>query len=166
MCANNPLITKMDNSLSALKNCEVLSLSTNAIDRITGLNGMSKLRILSLGRNNLKKIEKLDDVAETIEQLWISYNEISSLDGLSGCVNLTTLFCSRNSIKSFSELEKIACLTKLKDVLFLGNPMYENLTKAEARIEVLKRLPNVTKIDGELVKPDEREAASGNADDE
>ena len=68
---------------------------------------MGKLRILSLGRNNLKKIEKLDEVAETIEQLWISYNEISSLDGLLGCVNLTTLYCSRNSIKSFSELDKI-----------------------------------------------------------
>lgn len=151
----------MDNSLSALKNCEVLSLSTNAIDRIAGLSGMGKLRILSLGRNNLKKIEKLDEVAETIEQLWISYNEISSLDGLLGCVNLTTLYCSRNSIKSFSELDKIASLTKLKDVLFLGNPMYDNLSKAEIRIEVLKRLPSVTKIDGELVKPDERETACG-----
>lgn len=54
-----------------------------------------------------------------------------------------------------------ASLTKLKDVLFLGNPMYDNLSKAEIRIEVLKRLPSVTKIDGELVKPDERETACG-----
>lgn len=41
--------------------------------------------------------------------------------------------------------------------------MYENLTKAEARIEVLKRLPQISKIDGELVKPGERDAANNGA---
>lgn len=39
--------------------------------------------------------------------------------------------------------------------------MYENQTKAEIRIEIIKRLPQVTKIDGELVKPDERDLANG-----
>ncbi len=51
-----------------------LALSTNGIDRIAGLAGLKKLKILSLGRNIIRKIEKLDDVADSLEQLWISYN--------------------------------------------------------------------------------------------
>ena len=58
-----PPIMKMDASLNTLKNCERLALSTNCIDRIIPLTGMSRLKILSLGRNQIKKIEKLEDVA-------------------------------------------------------------------------------------------------------
>ena len=68
---------------------------------------MKKLRILSLGRNQIKKIEKLDDVADTLEELWLSYNMISSLDGVSGLSNLTTLYLSNNLIKSWDELDKL-----------------------------------------------------------
>jgi len=154
-----PPITKLDNSLNTLKNCEWLSLSTNAIDRLIPLAGMKKLRILSLGRNVIKKIEKLDDVAETLEELWISYNQISSLDGLSNLQNLTTLYMSNNNIRSFAELTKLQALPKLRDVLFVGNPCYEGLTHEQARIEVIRQLPNIVKIDGDMVKPSEREAA-------
>jgi len=130
------------------------------IDRMINLTGMSELRILSLGRNNIKKIEKLEDVSGTLQQLWISYNQISSLDGLSCLRNLTTLYCSNNQIKSFSELDKLKANEHLRDVLFTGNPMYaEVATKEGARIEILKRLPNLKKIDGEFVKPIEIEAA-------
>lgn len=49
-------------------------------------------------------------------------------------------------------------------MLFVGNPIYEDMTKDEARIEVLRRLPNVAKIDGDMVKPSERELATGGRD--
>ena len=56
-------------------------------------------------------------------------------------------------------------LTNLKDVLFVGNPMYDECAdRNEARLKVLARLPHVTKIDGELVKPDEVEAAKAFVD--
>jgi len=140
-----------------------LTLSTNCIDRLIPLNGMKNLRILSIGRNQIKKIEKLDDVAETLEQLWISYNLITSLDGLQGLTNLTTLYMSNNNLKSFAELSKLASLPNLKDVVFLGNPMYEACEggKEGARIEVLKQLPNLTKIDGSMITPSERDKAAG-----
>ncbi|CEG36564.1 dynein light chain 1 [Plasmopara halstedii] len=156
-----PPIVKLDNSLNSLKNCEQLSLSTNAIDRLIPLSGMKKLRILSLGRNQIKKIEKLDDNVDTLEELWLSYNVIATLDGLSGLSNLTTLFLSNNLIKSWDELDKLASLPKLRDVLFTGNPIYENLSKEDARLNVLKRIPQVAKIDGDMVKQTERDAALG-----
>ncbi|CAM6031961.1 unnamed protein product, partial [Sphagnum compactum] len=68
---------------------------------------MTRLKILSLGRNQIKKIERLEDVAGTLEELWISYNQISSLDGLSALTKLTTLYISNNLIKSWNELEKL-----------------------------------------------------------
>lgn len=50
----------------------------------------------------------------------------------------------------------------------MGNPIYDEVTgqnpadiKEKQRIEVLKRLPNLTKLDGDMVKPAEREAATG-----
>lgn len=130
------------------------------IDRMVNLTGMTELKVLSLGRNNIKKIEKLEDVAGSLQELWISYNQVASLDGLACLTNLTTLFCSNNLIKSFDELDKLKANDKLWDVLFIGNPMYDDVSsKEEARIEILRRLPNVKKIDGMFVKPSEYEAA-------
>jgi len=156
-----PPISKMDAALGSLKNCERLALSTNNIDRISSLSGMSKLKILSLGRNLIKKIEKLEDVSNSLEELWISYNQINSLDGISCCTNLTTLYISNNLIKAWNELDKLTGLVNLRDVLFVGNPIYDDMPKEQARIEVLKRLPQVAKIDGDMVKPTERELATG-----
>lgn len=160
LCAVMPPLIKIDKTFAAFEKCEKLSLSTNSIDRMTSLSGMSRLRILSIGRNNIKKIEKLEDVSSTLEQLWISYNQISSLDGISCCTNLTTLYMGNNLIKSFQELQALSPLKKLKDVLFLGNPMYDEVSDCnEARIHVLSYLPQVTKIDGHFVKPSDLEAA-------
>ncbi|XP_047677700.1 dynein axonemal light chain 1 isoform X3 [Tachysurus fulvidraco] len=54
-----PPIEKMDASLSTLTNCEKLSLSTNCIEKIANLNGLKNLKILSLGRNNIKNLNGL-----------------------------------------------------------------------------------------------------------
>jgi hypothetical protein len=67
--------------------CRHLALSTNSIDKIGGLAGMDNLQILSLGRNLLKRIEGLEPVSGTLEELWVSYNQIVSLVGgwVGGC---------------------------------------------------------------------------------
>lgn len=56
-----------------------LALSTNSIEKISSLSGMDNLHILSLGRNLLKKIENVEVVADTLEELWLSYNQIEKL---------------------------------------------------------------------------------------
>ena len=48
----------MDGKLNDLKKCQHLSLSTNSIDRFGNLT-LPELKILSVGRNHIKKIEKL-----------------------------------------------------------------------------------------------------------
>ena len=93
-----PPIAKLDASLSTLKKCKKLSLSTNTIDKITSVSGMDSLEILSLGRNNIKKIEGLDGVADTLKELWISYNNIEKLAGIEKLKALEILFMCAPSL--------------------------------------------------------------------
>lgn len=87
-----PPIVKMDNTLGTLKAAKHLALSSNCIEKITGLKGLDVLEVLSLGRNCIKKLEGLDDVATTLQQLWISYNLIDKLNGVEKLTNLTVLY--------------------------------------------------------------------------
>uniref|UniRef100_A0A182U3U0 Dynein axonemal light chain 1 n=1 Tax=Anopheles melas TaxID=34690 RepID=A0A182U3U0_9DIPT len=77
-----PPIEKMDGTLGTLVNCQKLSLSSNMIEKIAGLNGMKNLRILALGRNYIKSLSGIEVVGETLEELWISYNLIDKLKGV------------------------------------------------------------------------------------
>jgi dynein light chain 1 len=54
-----------------------------------------------------------------------------------------------------------AGLANLRDILLVGNPLYNDFPADQCRIEVIKRLPQVQKIDGEMVKPSERDTAMG-----
>lgn len=159
----NKRITKLDGSLNGLENCEHLSLSTNMIDRLVPLAGCKKLKTLSIGRNTIRRLEKLDDIGGTLEKLWCSYNQITSLDGLSKLTKLQELFISNNNISDWSELEKLAANTELRDILLVGNPICNDMSKEEYRIEVLRHMSankNLTKIDNNLILPAEREAAA------
>ena len=62
-----PFIERMDEALNQLENCEKLSLSTNAIPGIINLPRLKKLKILSLGRNNIRRIVGLDEIGQTLE---------------------------------------------------------------------------------------------------
>ena len=126
---------------------------------MTTFTGMDNLKLLSLSRNALKKIERLEDVANTLEELWISYNQISSLDGINMCSKLQVLYMTNNKISDWSELDKLASLPELREVAFVGNPCYEGLDKNAAKLQVLKRIPQLSKIDSEMVSPNERDAA-------
>lgn len=151
----------MDALLNTLTNCEQLSLSTNAIDRIGGLPGLKNLKILSLGRNNIKRFEKLDEISGSLEQIWISYNGIDKLDGIQVCRKLKVLYISNNLIRNFDELVKLRELPALEELLLVGNPVYEGLTKEQRRIEVIKRLPKLKKLDAVVVSQQEVEFAMG-----
>jgi hypothetical protein len=76
-----------------------LSLSTNNIEKISSLSGMDALTVLSLGRNLIKKIENLDGVADTLEELWISYNLIDKLTNIEKLTKLRVLYMSNNKVR-------------------------------------------------------------------
>ena len=59
--------------LNSLVKCKKLSLSSNAIDKMINLPNLRNLEILSLGRNMIKKISGLEEVGNSLKELWISY---------------------------------------------------------------------------------------------
>ena len=124
-----PPIEKMDGSLSKLSLCQKLSLSTNMISVISNLQGLKCLRILSLGRNLIKSLAGIEVVAETLEELWISYNRIEKLTPLTKMVNLKTLFMAHNFVHQWDQFTQLADLPALKDLVFLGNPLEEELSE-------------------------------------
>ena len=51
-----PPIDKMDDSLNSLDKCERLSLSNNMIERIINLPKLKNIKVLSLGRNSIRRL--------------------------------------------------------------------------------------------------------------
>jgi dynein light chain 1 len=151
----SPPIEKMDSSLNQLVNVKHLALSTNCIDKMISLPALKNIEILSLGRNMIKKIAGLEEIGATLRELWLSYNSIATLDGLAPCSKLTTLFLSNNKIKDWVELEKLKGNPELSNILLVGNPIYEGLTKKQARPKVLEWLPRIATLDGELLTGDD-----------
>lgn len=154
-----PPITKMDKEITTLTSAEHLALSTNAIEKIgPGLKELKNLKILSLGRNAIRKLEQLE--VPQLEQLWISYNKIDKLSGLDKLKNLKVLYMSNNQVAAWSEIDRLAnqC-PDLQDVLFIGNPIYNNSSEKDYRLMMLQRLPKLVKLDGVPVDPDEKDEA-------
>ena len=111
----------------------------------------------------IKKFENIEAVAETLEEIWISYNLIQSLSGLDKATHLKKLFMSNNQIEKWSEIEKLQNNPELEEVVFIGNPFVDE-DNAAYRVQLLRLLPNLKKIDGLPVDVDEREAAQAAAE--
>ncbi len=59
---------------------------------------------------------------------------------------------AHNKVKDWNELDKIKELPQLTNCVFLGNEIYEKFDdKEEGRIEVLRKLPQLSMIDNVLV---------------
>src|SRR6056300_439582 len=92
---------------------------------------LRKIKILSLGRNNIRRIVGLDEIGQSLEQLWVSYNLIERLEGLTPCIKLTSFFAANNKVKSWDEVAKLSQLPALTNLLLVGNPIYGDKTKEE-----------------------------------
>jgi dynein light chain 1 len=145
-----PPIEKMDPVLNTLTKCRILSLSSNAIDRMIPLPQLRNLEILSLSRNGIKKIAGLEDIGQTLRELWLSYNLIDKLDGLQPCVKLQTLYIGNNKIKNWDEIDKLKDLPEIQNVVFSNNPIYDSV-KDDPKLYVLKRVPNLRNVDCTLI---------------
>ena len=107
-----------------------------------------QFQILALSRNNIKNLNGLDAVGDTLEQLWISNNNIEKLKGVHVLKKLKVLFMANNTVKvrpfkdqnspnfrkiqiltslsnfqDWGEFNKLADLQQLVDLSFVGNPL-------------------------------------------
>ncbi|XP_034941332.1 dynein light chain 1, axonemal-like [Chelonus insularis] len=151
-----PPIDKMDNGLSLLKNVEMLSLSTNMIEKISHLDSLKNLKILSIGRNYIKTFSGLEVVGDHLEELWISYNMIEKIKGVSAFKALKVLYMGNNLVKDWAEFNRLQEIPNLQDLLFVNNPICDNLEPEAWRTQVIRRLPKLKKLDSiPIVHPDD-----------
>ncbi|KAG5311565.1 DNAL1 protein, partial [Acromyrmex insinuator] len=137
----------MDNSLAILHNVEKLSLSTNVIEKISGINSLKYLKILSLSRNNIKTFSGLEAVGDHLEELWISYNLIEKIKGVSAFKALKVLYMGNNLVKDWAEFNRLQEIPNLQDLKFINNPICENMDVESWRAQVAKRFPTLKKLD-------------------
>ncbi|KAG8183305.1 hypothetical protein JTE90_026005 [Oedothorax gibbosus] len=142
-----PPVDKLDASLATLTNCEKLSLSTNMIDKLTNLNALHNIKILSVGRNYLKSLNGIEGIAETLEELWASYNGIDKLKPTAALKKLRVLYISNNNLKDIGELKHLAEVPDLEDLVLKGCPVEASLGE-NYRNKVAEMLPQLKKLDG------------------
>ncbi|XP_068140036.1 dynein axonemal light chain 1 [Drosophila tropicalis] len=146
-----PPIEKMDSTLGTLVECQKLSLSSNMIEKISGISSMKNLRVLSLARNNLKNISGIESLADTLEELWVSYNNIEKIKPLESMKVLKVFYISQNLIKDWAEFNRMSVPPNLVEITFTGNILSENMEPPAFLSEVMRRLPNLKKLDGETI---------------
>jgi len=165
-----PPIAKMDGAaLCSLKICEHLAMSTNQIDKICNLSGMENLKVLSLGRNAIKRLDNLDAIGGKLEQLWLSYNNITSLKGIEGLKVCHTVYMGNNKVSEEKEFDKLCELPCLEELVFFGNPIHRNMVEKEGELAwplfVKEKLPNLRKLDGITMVEWNSKLNAGNKDE-
>ena len=71
------------------------------------------------------------------------------------------LYIAHNLVKEWAEFIRLQELPVQEDLLFVGNPLYEGMEESVWKAEASKRLPNLRKLDGDLViheKTNDKEA--------
>lgn len=119
------------------------------------------LKVLSLARNNIKSLTGLEAVGDSLEELWISYNNIEKLKGINVLKKLKVLYIRQNNVKDMVEFMKLADLTCMVELGFVGNPLADALSEAgpENYTETItKKLPKLKRLDGfTVIRQDEEE---------
>uniref|UniRef100_A0A8C3K6R4 Leucine rich repeats and guanylate kinase domain containing n=1 Tax=Calidris pygmaea TaxID=425635 RepID=A0A8C3K6R4_9CHAR len=98
-----------------------LSLSHNRLIAISGLTNLP-IKILNLSSNQIEKITGLDSL-KTLQKLDLSSNKISSLEGLEEHDLLEVIDLEDNQIAELRELEYIEDLPLLRVLNLLKNPV-------------------------------------------
>jgi protein phosphatase 1 regulatory subunit 7 len=163
--------------LQQLKMLEELWLGKNKITSLAGgcLAGLPKLRLLSIQSNRLTSLDGIEEVAETLEELYvaqngllnlrplstlkklqvldISGNRIEHLTDLAHLTDLRELWASTNQLSSFDEIEReCKALPNLETVYFEGNPLQrQNPTTYRNKIK-LSVGPQIKQIDANILR--------------
>ncbi|TFF98442.1 MAG: leucine-rich repeat domain-containing protein [Promethearchaeota archaeon] len=139
-------LTKIPNLGFLSNTLECLYLDRNNIRKIDNLNQLAKLQKLTLRSNNISEIENLEKNSE----LWfidLGNNQISEIKNLGTLKNLKILKLDRNRISSVKGIEK---LLNLKE-LYL---QYNEISRFPINIKNFPYLEQVTLKKNPLIKSD------------
>lgn len=156
LCLNQNLIGTMK-GVNQLPNLEKLQLNFNQIERIDDDTiKLNHLRVLWLCENKIKKIE---NIPNTIEELWLANNQIENIPKeIENFQSLYFFNISGNFIMDFKDifiLQNLSKLSKLylSDVNFGDNPIcqYSNYRSA-----ILHLIPKLDILDQIVISQEEK----------
>lgn len=117
---------------------------------------LSMVKKINLWGNDIEDVKLLRQMPN-VEVLSLSVNKIASLKEFAHCPKLQELYLRKNNIADISEIRYLVELPDLKILWLLENPC-SNVPNY--REYVIKRLPNLVKLDNEAITPEERSAAA------
>ncbi|XP_004741793.2 leucine-rich repeat and guanylate kinase domain-containing protein isoform X2 [Mustela putorius furo] len=143
--------------ISGLELCSSLTHLSLARNKITSINGLGMLpiKILCLSSNRIEKLTGLEDL-KALQIMDLSHNQISSLQGLENHDFLEVINLEDNKIAELGEIEYIENLPLLRVLNFLRNPIQE---KSEYWFFVIFMLLRLTELDQKKIKVEEKVAA-------
>ncbi|KAL8657280.1 MAG: hypothetical protein Q9226_002067 [Calogaya cf. arnoldii] len=142
-------LTGNPQNLSPLANLKILSIQSNRLPVISGLNALVNLEELYISHNALTHISGLDN-NRNLRMIDISSNQISRLTNLKHLEHLEEVWASSNQLSSFDEVEKqLADKKELTTVYFEGNPL-QTKSPALYRNKIRLALPQIKQIDASM----------------
>ena len=138
-------LTKCQN-IGHLQNLRILSIQSNRLPKISGLDDLPNLEELYISHNPLTEISGLDHALK-LRVLDISNNPIKHLTNLKHLEHLEELWASSCLLLSFEEVEReLKDKKKLDTVYFEANPI-QLQSPALYRNKVRLALPQIRQID-------------------
>eukprot|EP00873_Tetraselmis_striata_P023365 jgi/Tetstr1/443629/TSEL_031627.t2 len=135
---------------------EVLSLSHNQLTSVNGFGALRCLQYLNLNFNAVASLAGIEECKQ-LRELYLSNNAVADLEPLAACRSLQRLSLLNNNVCVLDAA--VFALSSLPDLLELdlaGNPMSSS---PAYRHRLVRDLPSLATLDGELLGPSEGEVA-------
>jgi hypothetical protein len=116
---------------------------------------LEQIKNLNLWGNELEDISIIRNMP-LLEVVSLSVNRITTLKDFSFLKNLKELYLRKNSIRDINEVAHLSKCTNLRTLWLSENPVAE--TK-NYRLHVIAMVPQLTKLDDNVVSSDERQLA-------
>ncbi|CAL7948644.1 unnamed protein product [Xylocopa violacea] len=120
--------------------------------RMSDFSAVKKLNCWGTELTDVSILRKMKNV----EVLSLSVNQINTLADFQYCLSLQELFVRNNNIEDLNEVCYLQGLPNLRNLWLGENPCAE---KEGYRLAVLRALPNLQKLDNEIVSPEEVQTA-------
>lgn len=151
------LIQRSPVFLNPVKDREI-DLRGNKIPVIENLGAtQDQYDTIDLSDNEIKKIDNFPELTR-LRTLFFNNNRISKIahDLDNSLPYLETLILTNNKFASLSDLDPLACLTRLRTLSLLENPV---TLKPNYRLYIIHLLPELRLLDFKKIKQKEREEA-------
>lgn len=131
------------------------ALTADIVRAKSKCDNLSLIKNLNLWGNEIEDVKLLRQMPN-VEVLSLSVNNIKSLKEFAHCTKLQELYLRKNNITDLSEIRYLANLNNLRVLWLWDNPCAES---RDYRAQVIKALPQLVKLDNNVVTPEEKAEA-------